>query len=61
MLSNIERVEANVHDWDSGRRFDAVIGRHILIHSKNPSEVLQRRARMLEPRRWRFFMSMIFR
>ena len=49
MLSNIECVVGNVHDWDSGRGFDAVIGRHILIHSKNPRGVLQRSARMLQP------------
>jgi ubiquinone/menaquinone biosynthesis C-methylase UbiE len=50
MLSNIECVEGNVHDWGSGHRFDAVIGRHILIHSKNPMEVLQQSTRMLQPR-----------
>lgn len=49
-LGNIECVKGNVHDWDSERRFDAVIGRHILIHSKNPLDVLQRSAGMLEPR-----------
>ncbi|HEY7307636.1 MAG TPA: methyltransferase domain-containing protein [Bryobacteraceae bacterium] len=49
-LGNIECVKGNVHDWDSGRRFDAVIGRHILIHSKNPLDVLQRSAGMLQPR-----------
>jgi ubiquinone/menaquinone biosynthesis C-methylase UbiE len=50
VLGNIACVEGNVHDWDSGHRFDAVIGRHILIHSKNPLEVLQRTAGMLQPR-----------
>ena len=49
-LTNIECIEGSVQDWNAGRRFDAVIGRHILIHSKNPSDVLQRSARMLEPR-----------
>ena len=50
MLSNIECVEGNVHDWDSGARFDAVIGRHILIHSKDPLQVLRQSAGMLQPR-----------
>jgi ubiquinone/menaquinone biosynthesis C-methylase UbiE len=50
MLSNIECVEGDVHHWDSGRRFDAVVGRHILIHSKDPLEVLRRSAAMLQPR-----------
>jgi ubiquinone/menaquinone biosynthesis C-methylase UbiE len=50
ILRNIECLEGNVHDWDSGRRFDAVIGRHILLHSKNPMDLLQRSARMLQPR-----------
>ncbi len=50
MLSNIECVEGNVHDWDAARKFDAVIGRHILIHSKEPLEILRRSAGMLQPR-----------
>lgn len=50
MLNNIECIEGNVHEWDTGRRFDAVIGRHILIHSKDPLEVLRRIAGMLQPR-----------
>jgi ubiquinone/menaquinone biosynthesis C-methylase UbiE len=49
-LNNIDCCEGNVHDWDSRSRFDAVIGRHILIHSKDPLEVLQRCAAMLQPR-----------
>lgn len=50
LLGNIECVEGNIHDWDSERRFDAIVGRHILIHSKDPLEILQRSARMLRPR-----------
>src|SRR5215475_4255812 len=49
-LGNIECVEGNVHDWDSGHSFDAVIGRHILIHSKDPLSMLKRSASMLQPR-----------
>lgn len=50
MLRNIECVEGDVHRWDTGDKFDAVIGRHILIHSKDPLQVLQRCAQMLQPR-----------
>lgn len=50
MIGNIECVEGNVNDWTPGRMFDAVIGRHILIHSKDPLDVLRRSARMLRPR-----------
>src|SRR5580704_11055967 len=31
-LTNIECVEGNVHEWEAAQKFDAVIGRHILIH-----------------------------
>jgi SAM-dependent methyltransferase len=48
--SNIECVEGNVQDWKPSGRFDAVIGRHILIHSKNPLQILERSAEMLQPR-----------
>jgi len=44
VLGNIDCVEGNVHDWDSTSRFDAVIGRHILIHSKDPLAILKRSA-----------------
>lgn len=50
VLGNIECVESNVHEWNSGRKFDAVIGRHILIHSKDPLSILKRSADMLQPR-----------
>jgi ubiquinone/menaquinone biosynthesis C-methylase UbiE len=50
VLGNIECIEGNVHDWDSGNRFDAVIGRHILIHSKDPLAILKRSASMLQAR-----------
>jgi ubiquinone/menaquinone biosynthesis C-methylase UbiE len=50
VLGNIDCVEGNVHDWDSTSRFDAVIGRHILIHSKDPLAILKRSAGMLQPR-----------
>ena len=40
----------NVQDWDSPDRFDAVIGRHILIHAKDPLAILNRIAGMLQSR-----------
>src|SRR5262249_50733621 len=31
--TNIECVQANILGWKPGRKFDAVVGRHILIHA----------------------------
>jgi|SRR5581483_2147083 len=50
VLANIECVEGDVHQWHSENRFDAVIGRHILIHSHDPLAILKRSAGMLQPR-----------
>jgi ubiquinone/menaquinone biosynthesis C-methylase UbiE len=50
MLRNIECVEGNVQDWGSKLRFDAVIGRHILIHAHDPLAVLKKISHMLQPR-----------
>jgi len=58
-LGNIECVEGNVHNWNSERRFDAVIGRHILIHSKNPLDVLSEALACSNRGDWRCFMSLI--
>ena len=49
-MKNIECVEANVHDWKPARRFDAVVGRHILIHSRDPLALLRDCASLLHPR-----------
>jgi ubiquinone/menaquinone biosynthesis C-methylase UbiE len=49
-LGNIECIEGNVHDWDAPDKFDAVIGRHILIHSKDPLAILKRSAERLQSR-----------
>jgi ubiquinone/menaquinone biosynthesis C-methylase UbiE len=49
-LENIVCTEANVHDWKPGRKFDAVVGRHILIHTKDPLETLRDCAATLQPR-----------
>jgi ubiquinone/menaquinone biosynthesis C-methylase UbiE len=47
---NIETVQANVEEWQPARKFDAVIGRHILIHTKDPLAVLRACGAMLYPR-----------
>ena len=60
VLGNIECVEGNVHDWDSAGRFDAVIGRHILIHSKDPLAILNRSAGMLQSRGLAMFQEFDF-
>jgi len=49
-VKNIECVEANVHGWKPGRRFDAVVGRHILIHSRDPLALLRDCAALLHAR-----------
>jgi ubiquinone/menaquinone biosynthesis C-methylase UbiE len=49
-IKNIECVNADIHGWKPGRRFDAVIGRHILIHSKDPLGVLRDCAALLHER-----------
>ena len=49
-LKNIECIQADIHGWRPGRRFDAVVGRHILIHSKDPLAVLRECAALLHQR-----------
>jgi ubiquinone/menaquinone biosynthesis C-methylase UbiE len=49
-VENIACVEANVHEWKASRQFDAVLGRHILIHTKDPLAVLRDCRAMLYPR-----------
>src|SRR5262252_6747416 len=49
-VENIECLEANVHEWAGSRKFDAVVGRHILIHTNDPLGVLRRCRAMLHPR-----------
>ncbi len=49
-ITNIECVEADIHGWKPGRRFDAVVGRHILIHSRDPLALLRDCASLLHPR-----------
>ena len=49
-MKNIECIHANIHGWKPSRRFDAVVGRHILIHSKDPLAVLRDCAALLHER-----------
>ena len=49
-MKHIECIHANVHEWKPGRKFDAVVGRHILIHSKEPLALLRACARLLHER-----------
>jgi ubiquinone/menaquinone biosynthesis C-methylase UbiE len=49
-LKNIDCIQADIHGWKPGRRFDAVVGRHILIHSRDPLAILRECATVLHPR-----------
>jgi ubiquinone/menaquinone biosynthesis C-methylase UbiE len=49
-IGHIERVNADIHGWEPTSRFDAVVGRHILIHSKDPVGVLRSCAAALHAR-----------
>jgi len=49
-MTHIACIEGDIHEWKPGRRFDAVVGRHILIHSKDPLSVLRRCAAVLHQR-----------
>src|SRR5215813_6163170 len=49
-IQNIECVQANVEEWKPPRKVDAVVGRHILIHTTDPRAVLRNCGPMLHPR-----------
>jgi ubiquinone/menaquinone biosynthesis C-methylase UbiE len=49
-VANIEYVKADIHEWKPPRKFDAVVGRHILIHTRDPLAVLRACGAMLHPR-----------
>jgi ubiquinone/menaquinone biosynthesis C-methylase UbiE len=49
-ITNIECIRADIHEWKPGRRFDAVVGRHILIHSKDALAVIRECAALLHQR-----------
>jgi len=49
-MTHIKCIETNVHGWKPRRTFDAVVGRHILIHSPDPVAMLRDCAALLHPR-----------
>jgi ubiquinone/menaquinone biosynthesis C-methylase UbiE len=49
-IKNIECIQADIHAWKPGRRFDGVVGRHVLIHSKDPLAVIRDCAALLHRR-----------
>jgi ubiquinone/menaquinone biosynthesis C-methylase UbiE len=46
----IECVETDIHSFQPQRRFDAVVGRHILIHTKDPLSFLRSCRELLHAR-----------
>ena len=48
-LPQVQFVESDVRSWQSAEPFDAVIGRLILFHLPDPSEVLRHHAAALRP------------
>jgi ubiquinone/menaquinone biosynthesis C-methylase UbiE len=49
-MKPVRCLQADIHEWKPGRKFDAVIGRHILIHSPDPLAMLRACARTLHER-----------
>ena len=49
-IKHLECIQADIHEWKPGRRFDAVVGRHILIHSRDPLAVVRDCAALLHER-----------
>ena len=46
----IQCVQADIHSYEPGHKFDAVVGRHILIHTRDPLGVLTACRELLHPR-----------
>ena len=49
-LAHITAVHTDLHSFKPGRHFDAVVGRHILIHTPDPIAVLKDAHALLQPR-----------
>ncbi|MDE3199083.1 MAG: methyltransferase domain-containing protein [Acidobacteriota bacterium] len=49
-LLNISPLHRDVMTFEPDRKFDAVVGRHILIHTLDPLAVLKSAYRLLQPR-----------
>src|SRR6266436_8836256 len=48
-LGNLQFVQGSIDQYEPGRAFDAVIGRHILIHLRDPLAILRRVYECLSP------------
>jgi ubiquinone/menaquinone biosynthesis C-methylase UbiE len=48
-LGNLKFVHGSIDQYEPERAFDAVIGRHILIHSRDPLPILQKAYECLSP------------
>jgi hypothetical protein len=49
-VHHIECIQSDIHGWKPDRRFDAVVGRHILIHSRDPLALVRDAAALLHGR-----------
>ena len=48
-LGNLKFVQGSIDQFEPGRAFDAVIGRHILIHLRDPLAILRKAYECLSP------------
>jgi ubiquinone/menaquinone biosynthesis C-methylase UbiE len=48
-LGNLQFVQGSIDQYEPGRAFDAVIGRHILIHLRDPLTILRKAFECLSP------------
>jgi len=49
-VSNVACVQADICEFRPGQLFDAVVGRHVLIHTSDPLAVLKHCRDLLQPR-----------
>jgi ubiquinone/menaquinone biosynthesis C-methylase UbiE len=49
VLGNVRFVEGSIEQYEPGRTFDAIVGRHILIHSRDPLTIVTRAHKWLSP------------
>jgi ubiquinone/menaquinone biosynthesis C-methylase UbiE len=59
--AHITTVHTDLHSFKPDRLFDAVVGRHILIHTPNPLGVLEDARRLLAPRGLAVFQEFDFK
>jgi SAM-dependent methyltransferase len=48
-LNNITFVQGDIHTWNTPTQFDATVGRHILIHTPDPLQVIKAAFGVLRP------------